>query len=258
MLKYPLILIHGTGAKDNTLFWGRIPKLLKELGINVFYGYTDAWGSIEDNAKLLQLRIEDLIHKTGAEKINLIAHSKGGIDARFLISTLQYGQKIASLTTISTPHHGTLIADYFLNNRTFQSSLAKRILPVLVKIFGDNNPNIYNVINELSINYMESFNQNNLNDPLVYYNSYASAMASKKDDFLYSWTYQYLMKNAGENDGLVPVKSAVWGDKFQLFTDSSRGISHGEITDIKRRKIGAFDIPEIYRKITDDLSKNGF
>lgn len=258
MLKYPLILIHGTGAKDNVLFWGRIPKFLKELGINVYYGYTDAWGSIEDNAKLLQQTIDDILSKTGAEKVNIIAHSKGGIDARFLISTLRYGQKIASLTTISTPHYGTLIADYFLNNKTFQSPLAKRTLPVLIKIFGDNNPNLYNVLSELSVAAMEKFNQDNLNDPSVYYCSYASAMASKKDDFLYSWSYQYLMDKVGDNDGLVSVKSAIWGDKFQLFTDSIRGISHGEITDIKRRKIGVFDIPEIYREITDDLSKNGF
>lgn len=258
MLKYPLILIHGTGAKDNILFWGRIPRFLKEMGINVYYGNTDAWGTIEDNAKLLQQTIDDILSKTGADKINLIAHSKGGIDARFLISKLRYGHKIASLATISTPHYGTLIADYFLNNKTFQSPLAKRILPVLIKIFGDNNPNLYKVLNELSISAMKRFNQENLNDPLVYYSSYTSAMASKKDDLLYSWTYQYLMDKVGYNDGLVSVKSAIWGDKFQLFTNSIRGISHGEITDIKRRKIGIFEIPEIYQKITDDLYKNGF
>jgi hypothetical protein len=43
--KYPIILVHGIGAKDNNLFWGRIPKKMQNMGLNVLLGNTDSWGS---------------------------------------------------------------------------------------------------------------------------------------------------------------------------------------------------------------------
>ena len=38
------------------------------------------------------------------EKVNIIAHSKGGLDARYMISKLNMGEYVASLTMISSPH----------------------------------------------------------------------------------------------------------------------------------------------------------
>jgi triacylglycerol lipase len=49
-----------------------------------------------------------------ASKVHIIAHSMGGLDSRYLISKLGYGDRVASLTTISTPHHGSAIADVLL------------------------------------------------------------------------------------------------------------------------------------------------
>src|SRR5690606_21994510 len=46
--------------------------------------------------------------------VNLFAHSMGGLDSRFLISSLGYGDRVASLTTLSTPHRGTAVADMAL------------------------------------------------------------------------------------------------------------------------------------------------
>ena len=88
--KYPIMLVHGTGFRDrkHLNYWGRIPKALTEQGATVFYGQQDSWGSIEHNAGVLKDNLNKYIMETNIEKVNVIAHSKGGIEARYLISSL--------------------------------------------------------------------------------------------------------------------------------------------------------------------------
>ncbi|MDR0300711.1 MAG: hypothetical protein LBI04_00160, partial [Treponema sp.] len=102
-LKYPIVLVHGIIAHDRVdFFWGRIPKILEEKGMRVFLGNTDSWGDCDSNAKILKSTVEKILLETKAEKVNIIAHSKGGIDSRYLIWKHGFEDKIASLTTIST------------------------------------------------------------------------------------------------------------------------------------------------------------
>lgn len=113
MLKYPILLVHGMGFRDDNIinYWGRIPKVFENDGNKVFYGNQDSNGTIEDNAFVLKNRIETIINETGAERLNVIAHSKGGLDIRYAISSLGMGKYIASLTTVSTPHNGSKTID---------------------------------------------------------------------------------------------------------------------------------------------------
>lgn len=87
--KYPILLIHGTGFRDRKRFgyWGRIPKTLEDAGAVVFYGNQDSWASIERNAEMIRDTLHDIIRDTGCVKVNIIAHSKGGLEARFLASS---------------------------------------------------------------------------------------------------------------------------------------------------------------------------
>ena len=109
-LQYPVVLVHGIFAHDRASiikFWGRIPQFLTGRGIPVFWGNTDAWGSYESNALILKKTIESILAQTRTKKVNIIAHSKGGIDARYLVWKHDFGAKVASLTTMCTPHHGS-------------------------------------------------------------------------------------------------------------------------------------------------------
>lgn len=69
---------------------------------------------MEENAGILREKIFEILRENGEEKVNIIAHSKGGLDSRYLISGLHMAPYVASLTTICTPHRGSMLADLLM------------------------------------------------------------------------------------------------------------------------------------------------
>ena len=110
------MLVHGLGFHDDRGIknWGRIPDALRKEGCKVFFGNQDGNATVEQNGRLLAQRIKAILKKTGAEKMNLIAHSKGGMEARYAISALGMDRFVASLTTIATPHNGSRTMDFLM------------------------------------------------------------------------------------------------------------------------------------------------
>lgn len=119
--RYPIVLIHGLGFRDrkHLNYWGRIPSTLQSCGAAIYYGNQDSHGSVENNAAQIKQCIMEILEEIHCEKVNLIAHSKGGLDARYLISALGMEDCVASLTTISTPHHGSKSVDLLLSMPAF-------------------------------------------------------------------------------------------------------------------------------------------
>ena len=259
LLKYPLVLAHGIAIHDRgktVRSWGRIPDLLKEKGIDVFFGYTDAWGDFDTNAELLKTGIDKILNDTKKEKVNIIAHSKGGIDSRYMIWKYDYGDKIASLTTISTPHHGAELSDLLCSKKGLHTKTTKSFFRFAGKMFRDNNPDIYTSNYQLTTEYMKEFNEKVTWDKRVYYQTIYSTMNKPSDDVLLSGTYRYLKKTAGANDGLVSEWSARWGDNILKVEG---GISHAYIIDYnKRKRLSSTIIPDLYLGIVNELSKKGF
>ena len=62
----------------------------------------------------------------------------------------------------------------------------------------------------------------------------------------------------GENDGLVEVNSAKWGNFLGLLTSKKRGISHGDTIDLTRTDIEDFDVCEFYVNLVSKLKDMGF
>lgn len=63
----------------------------------------------------------------------------------------------------------------------------------------------------------------------------------------------------GENDGLVAIDSAKWGEfKGIIRNKKYRGISHGDIIDLRRDDYKGFDVIEKYVEIVCDLKEKGF
>lgn len=260
-LKYPLILAHGIAAKDSKFFWGRIYDTFKDAGIKVYWGNTDSWSSIEINANYLKETIDRVLEEEKTEKVNIIAHSKGGIDSRYLISSLGYASKVASLVTISTPHRGSPIADYIFRIKPVRTFISKNITKSLFKIYGDKNPDAYSLAKQLTTKYMSIFNTNNPNQDSVYYCSYHSYIKNRYHYLYLSYFHsqKYIKKLEGENDGLVSIASAKWGEDFYIIGDNCKnGISHSAIVDLLKKPIDDIDMPSEYLKIVEKLSQKGF
>ena len=194
-LKYPVVLVHGIFAHDRRSlidFWGRIPEVFRINGITVFFGNTDAWGNHQSNASLLKSTIDRILSETGSERVNIIAHSKGGIDSRYLIWKYDYGDKVASLTTICTPHHGSELADWIFQRRLVHSNFGKRIMQIIGDLWGDTNPDIRNLNYQLTTEKMKDFNNIITADYRVFYQSFFTTLTSTFWGISFAMLYKIL------------------------------------------------------------------
>jgi triacylglycerol lipase len=108
--RYPIVLLHGMAGTDRYFglldyFYDIVP-LLSGRGFSVSTPVVPPIGSSADRANVLAPQIDAVLAETGAAKVHLVAHSQGGLDARILVSGLGYADRVASITTISSPHAG--------------------------------------------------------------------------------------------------------------------------------------------------------
>ena len=261
--KYPIILIHGVGFRDFTYlnYWGRIPNALIKNGADIYYGSQEAFGTVEHNAYNIKKKILQVIRETGAEKVNIIAHSKGGLDARYAISRLNMGRYVASLTTISSPHKGVRFVDYACRfPERFYRFVAKTIDKYFLSI-GDDVSDFYSSTRMFSTEASRKFNEKVKDVEGIYYQSYASVMKNMFSDYVLSIPFLLIKLTEGrDNDGLVSVESAKWGNFKEAFMNNvgSRGISHGDIVDFRREDYKGFNVVEKYIEIVSELKNMGY
>lgn len=265
-LKYPVLMVHGMGFRDrkHINYWGRIPKVLEKQGCRIYYGCQDSNASIKTNGEALKNRVEEVIQESGAEKLNVIAHSKGGLDIRYAISTLGIGERIASVTTVNTPHHGSLTVDALLTVPDILIRFGSRCTDIWMRILGDKLPDTYSAIQSFRTTEAERFNAENPDMEGIYYQSYACVMKHAFSDIFMCWTYPVVYYFEGENDGLLAPRATEWTNFKGIYRgNSSRGISHCDEVDMRRhpltRKSGAdvSDITELYVAAVKELEQLG-
>src|SRR5438067_2419985 len=99
-LKHPVVLAHGLLGFEKIGFGGvhreyfrGVRARLEAMGATVHVVKVSAFGSVEQRAKELAAAVNTL----DARRVNVIAHSMGGLDARYAISKLKLSSKVASL-----------------------------------------------------------------------------------------------------------------------------------------------------------------
>ena len=260
--KYPILLVHGVFFRDTKLFnyWGRIPKELQTNGAQIFYGNHPSAASIADSATVLKERILQILSETGAEKVNIIAHSKGGLDCRYAIAKLGIAHQVASLTTVNTPHRGCLFADHLLTKipSDTRDSVAHTYNTALRKL-GEKDADFLAAVNNLTDTFCQELDAQMPVPEGVFCQSIGSVLKkASSGKFPLNFSYHLVNHFSGENDGLVSEDSFAWGENYTLLRSTGkRGISHGDMIDLNRENIPGFDVREFYVGLVSDLKNRG-
>ena len=269
-------------------YWFGVKQALEAKGCTVICARVPGFASVEERAKALNECIEretrylrlskspnDIYNTPNGEdnrkpqeriRVNLIAHSMGGLDSRYMISRIPNKNfEVISLTTVSTPHHGSEMADFVVGlSRDVQKGIPRdspaKILP----------PAIY----QLTTESMREFNRSTPNDPKVAYFSYGASMRPKWFNLFYgTWQVVSNISNGEPNDGLVTVSSSKWGQ----YMGTLQNTDHLDLINWKNRiqkevankvfKVNdsvsnqvepELDVLDFYLSIADNLARRGF
>jgi len=166
----------------------------------VFVPCVNPIGSIEQRARQLASAIAN---KSGlADPLHIIAHSMGGLDARFLITHLpDVGKRVATLVTIGTPHAGSPVANAFDDPL---NPLRAHIPAFIMKQLQEN----AGAVHDLTADSCKQFNIDTPDvDGVRYLEIAGDAPQDGSELLLYDLAAQ-IGKIKGPNDGVVTVESA--------------------------------------------------
>ncbi|KAI9294019.1 alpha/beta-hydrolase [Neoconidiobolus thromboides FSU 785] len=252
----PIVLCHGLYGYDKIAFenfpylqinyWQGIAESLKQLGNEVIIAKVPRTGSIEERTNQLNLFLERVVSD---REVNIIGHSMGGLDGRYLISKVKNKKyKVLSLSTISTPHYGSQFMDWCQENLNLGRKKKENENPIYTDI-NTNRP----LLNKLLVNldapayyhlttdYCKNiFNPNTPNCNDVKYFSYNAYIEKMNKFALLYLPWSIIKERAGKNDGIVALNSSVWGEHVETVEASH------------------FDLVSRYRWIYAFLSLLGF
>ena len=256
--KYPIILAHGIAAKQLRVLnaFGKITEELTKAGYKVYIADTDGFGSIENNAEQLKAFTLRVMEECGCDKVNIIGHSKGGLDSKHMITELGMEDHVASLTTLCTPHKGSIIA-----SKIWELPMPlKKIMAFPIDMFycvfcGDKHPDSMRACMQLREAREEE-------DTLqfsykVYCQSYSTEINEMKDCFIMGLPMKLQHRyEITSNDGVVAEESTKFGNYRGSCLDIP--VSHVQIIDLFSRKEQKEKIYDFYKKLCLELSEMGY
>lgn len=133
---YPVVLLHGTISSKNV--WQNLVVSLRDKGWVVFapdygiHGTQDVLASARDIAAYL----DQVLAATGAEKLDIVGHSQGGLLARYWINEMGGADKTHHLVSLSSPHHGTTVRGLLASVITASETTVRVAEAVVSKMMG--------------------------------------------------------------------------------------------------------------------------
>jgi len=241
--RYPVVLCHGLfGFDEIEVVGGRhayfrgVPARLEKSSWQVSLARVPGAASV----RLRAHELAECVRTVEAPRVNIVAHSMGGIDARYAISRLGLAKRVASLVTVGAPHRGTPIADL---GQGLAAWLGLRFALERAGVGLD-------ALRDLTVARMEAFNAEVPDAPGVAYGSVVGvARRTLQTNPLLVPTWLYLKARAGDNDGMVPAASQRWGEVL------------AEIEADHWAQIGwsrHFDAAEFYARLMRELRGRGF
>lgn len=256
--KYPIVLAHGIAAKDARIMnaFGKIGDELAAAGYKVYIADTDGFGTIEGNAAQLKEFVERVLAEEGCEKVNIIAHSKGGLDSKHMITELGMEGAVASLTTLCTPHKGSIIASWIWKLPTWLKRYFAFVINTFYKlVFHDKNPDALTACDQLRAR--DESEETLRFSYKVYCQSYSTSIERMSDCFIMALPMEFQRHfEKLESDGLVAEESTKFGNYRGRCLDIP--VSHVQIIDLFSKKSQKEKIYEFYKSVAKELSEMGF
>ena len=202
----PVVLVHGLfgfdriGVPGVKLHYFRgIVAHLESLGCHAHAVRLPRAASVPERARILVDKINALPH----DRVDIIAHSLGGLDARYAIAKLGLDKKVRALVTVGTPHRGTQIADLATSGAI--GFARKAVGAIGLKL---------HALDWLSPSALERFNAEVPDVAGVRYACVVAGVRDRSTPIALALTplHAYLKRVAGPNDGLVPIASQYWGE----------------------------------------------
>lgn len=207
----PIVLLHGIfgynqlklGPLAIHYFGGGIARAIAKRGHPVLTPGVHPTGSIARRAQQIKAALVPFLAEHGGQKAVLIAHSMGGLDARYLLSQLDMAQHVAALVTIATPHRGSPMADFWMENPPMRRVGLPLCNWLRLDVRGGS---------DLTLAAAQCFNEQVPDAPGVRYFSISTACPSGRVPLHLRLGHRIIGRREGENDGLVSVQSARWGE----------------------------------------------
>jgi triacylglycerol lipase len=248
--RYPVVFCHGMLAvnlvrlqlPEDVNYLGGLGPFLQERGVRVLFPRVAATGGVETRARQLRQQITAWTD----EPVNLITHSMGGLDARYLITHLGMADRVRSLTTIAAPHHGSYISDWILEN--FRDGIP---LLLTMEAFGFD----LAAFRDCRPAVCREFNARTPDMPGVRYFSYGAAVPHSRVSPMLRRSWNLLSAAEGPNDGLVSEASAHWGEYLGTLAVDHFAQS-GDALLV--HPCETFDAVGFFTRLVEDLAWRGF
>ncbi len=257
----PVVLMHGFGVGASFRRGGHLHEEalhLRSRGVPAIAPNVSPYNTVHARTSQWNDRLRHVLDETDADRLLLIAHSMGGLDARHLISQMGWHEVVDVLVTISTPHRGSAVASLVLDQPELVRDWLTDVADwVGTHILEDGSANIRQALAELTPEHMENtFNPDVPDHPDVEYWSYgcqAGKGTSAPIAPVFRYLNQYLFEHEGVNDGIVSVKSARWA-KYLGTVDAD----HGQQVGISPGLGTHFDSNAFYASIAEKLADEGY
>jgi triacylglycerol esterase/lipase EstA (alpha/beta hydrolase family) len=273
--RYPVLLMHGMFGFDKAFgileYFYKVPGLYDRLGVAYETYAVAAFNSPEARAQQIEPIAQAFLDATEARKLNMVGHSQGGLDARWMVSSMGWDDRVSALVTVATPHQGAITADAVLGLLPgFAEDILAAILNGLAPIMGGGSEqDTLAAFQWITVDYMTTtFNPANPDMPGVKYYSYGGVSCGWLDfdcqkvrngetvDAVFLATYNFTLGSDpghGPNDGLVMIESSKWG-QFMGEIPADHMDEMGQIADQNNK---AFDHLSFYESVVDLLFREG-
>jgi triacylglycerol lipase len=213
----PVVLHHGfmglefrAGPMNLLSNFRGIDRAIAGRGHPLILSRVHPTAGVETRARQLKeviLRQLDILGRP-QEPVLLIAHSMGGLDARYMIARLGMADRVRALLTVTAPHRGTPYADWCVRH------IGRRLggFQLLNFLRWDMQAAI-----DLTTESCRRFNEQVPDHPDVRYFSVSAARPWHRVPAFALHAYKIVYDAEGDNDCLISVRSSTWGEHLGVW-----------------------------------------